>query len=438
MNNAFLTCYSIDVIYNNLNDIAQQWENESNTKVKKMKFQSAPYEILKHSILSQPRMMGTEGEKETTRFLLDFLRKMQLNPFTEEISWSTGMVTGRKFLYAMLALFVLLFNWVLRLVQPLNGYVGIFLPLVAIIFIVFFLKSLMDGKMTFFGKASSGQNVLCEIEPQHKKEDNTILYLTAHSDSISSTMPRASTKIMIAMVILFLLILLLTLADATLNLVSYFNPGVSVIGAIATLNLLVLVLTLIDIMLISISLFVQRVNNSPGACDNGSGSAILLSLAAYFQRNPTNNIHLKYIWFTAEEWGLYGSREYITMHKEDIVTNKDRSYIINVDMVGSELAYVEKAGFIKKKTFNEKLNTVIAKTAEENHIEARSYNTMLGNNSDHAPFKKQKVEAAFFLSNKDTKFIHSPQDTLDKVKPEKLDDAVALIIKVIQKLDRGD
>jgi hypothetical protein len=48
---------------------------------------------------------------------------------------------------------------------------------------------------------------------------------------------------------------------------------------------------------------------------------------------------------------------------------------------------------------------------------------------------KQKIEAAFFLSNKDTKFIHSPKDTLDKVKPEKLEDAAALLIKVIQKID---
>jgi len=40
------------------------------------------YNILKNSILSQPRMMGTKGEQETTEFLLEFLNKHKLSPFT--------------------------------------------------------------------------------------------------------------------------------------------------------------------------------------------------------------------------------------------------------------------------------------------------------------------------------------------------------------------
>jgi len=59
----------------------------------------------------------------------------------------------------------------------------------------------------------------------------------------------------------------------------------------------------------------------------------------------------------------------------------------------------------------------------------------MGNNSDHAPFRKLKMEVCFFLAKKDTKRIHGPKDTLEFVRPEKLDDAVCLIKGVVGKLD---
>ena len=47
-------------------------------------------------------------------------------------------------------------------------------------------------------------------------------------------------------------------------------------------------------------------------------------------------------------------------------------------MVGSELAYVGKAGFIRKKELNSKLNDLIEETALENEIEARRFKTLKG------------------------------------------------------------
>jgi Zn-dependent M28 family amino/carboxypeptidase len=144
---------------------------------------------------------------------------------------------------------------------------------------------------------------------------------------------------------------------------------------------------------------------------------------------------MKFIWCTAEEWGLYGSKGYVKAHKEELVANRNKSYVINVDMVGSELAYLDKAGLIFKKPFNIKLNTMIAQAADETGIEVRKFNSVISGNSDHAPFKKEKVEVCFFLAKKDTKLIHGPEDTLENVKPEKLEDGVELIKKVVEKID---
>lgn len=60
-------------------------------------------------------MMGTPGEKEVTRFLLDYLTRHQLNPFTEDIEWSTSSVNSRKILFLLMGLFIFLFNISLRL-----------------------------------------------------------------------------------------------------------------------------------------------------------------------------------------------------------------------------------------------------------------------------------------------------------------------------------
>lgn len=403
-----------------------------------MKLQSTPFEILKNSILSQPRMMGTEGEKETTRFLLDFLNQIQLKPYTEDIQWSTAFVAGRKYLYLLMGLCVVLFNLSLRLAQPWNGFLPILTVLLSIAIFAFGMKGLMNDKFKFIGEISSGKNVLCDIQPQGKKEDAARIYLTAHSDSISSNFPKIKMPAMIGMLLGYFIAVLVTITTSILNLLSFYNEQISLSPIISILHWVLFIVSIVIVVCVLVSQFIINENSSSGACDNGSGCAILLNLARYFHDHPLQNTRLKFIWCTAEEWGLYGSKEYVKSHQKEIADHRERSCIINVDMVGSELAYVAKSGFLKKKPFNEKLNTLIAETADENHIEARSYDTMLASNSDHAAFKKQKIEAAFFLSNKDTKFIHSPQDTLDKVKPEKLDDAVALLIKVIQKLDKDN
>lgn len=240
---------------------------------------------------------------------------------------------------------------------------------------------------------------------------------------------------MIGMLLGYFVAVLVTITTSILNLQVFYNQQISLLQTISVLQWVLLIVSIVNLVCVLASQFINNKNISSGVCDNGSGSAILLNLAGYFHEHPLHNTQLKFIWCTAEEWGLYGSKEYVRTHQKEIADHYERSCIINVDMVGSELAYVAKSGFLKKKPFNEKMNTLIAEVAEENHIEARAYNTMLANNSDHAAFMKQKIEAAFFLSNKDTKFIHSPKDTLDKVKPEKLEDAAALLIKVIQKID---
>ena len=131
-------------------------------------------------------------------------------------------------------------------------------------------------------------------------------------------------------------------------------------------------------------------------------------------------------------------KAYVKQHKEELLAMKDRFFNINVDMVGQEIAYMEKKGVFRKIPLNKTLNKLIKESAEEKEIEIRGFKSMMAGSSDHAPFKKIKLEVSTFLSKKDFKKIHCDKDTLDIVNPEKMAGAVELIKNVIQKLDKKE
>ena len=67
---------------------------------------------------------------------------------------------------------------------------------------------------------------------------------------------------------------------------------------------------------------------SPGVYDNGAGSAILIELLKYFKEHPAKR-NLKFIWFSAEERGLVGSKAFVKAHEEEL---KQIRFMINVDL----------------------------------------------------------------------------------------------------------
>lgn len=74
----------------------------------------------------------------------------------------------------------------------------------------------------------------------------------------------------------------------------------------------------------------DSVEDGPGADDNTSGTAALLEVARVLARRP-QAATIKFAWFTGEEAGLYGSREFVRR----AVANDDRiAGALNNDMIG--------------------------------------------------------------------------------------------------------
>jgi len=74
----------------------------------------------------------------------------------------------------------------------------------------------------------------------------------------------------------------------------------------------------------------DSVPDSPGANDNGGGSAIMVSLLKHFKHNPVRRT-LRFIWFGSEEQGLLGSQSYVKTHAKEM---GNVAMVVNIDGAG--------------------------------------------------------------------------------------------------------
>ncbi len=147
----------------------------------------------------------------------------------------------------------------------------------------------------------------------------------------------------------------------------------------------------------------DAVEGSPGADDNGSGTAAVLELARVFKDIDTD-LTMIFVLFDAEEWGLYGSYHYV----EDASANGDNIiYMFNLDMIG----HYENSN--QAKLFH---GNLIGKTLLCQHIA----DSLLGfdaepsgssGGSDHYPFQQYGYEATFLFEYIFSTVYHSPQDS---------------------------
>ncbi|MBO4691806.1 MAG: M28 family peptidase [Bacteroidales bacterium] len=125
-----------------------------------------------------------------------------------------------------------------------------------------------------------------------------------------------------------------------------------------------------------------------GANDNASGTAALVTLAAYYAQNrPKYDIY--FLSFSGEDANLRGSEFYAN---NPIVPLDRIKYLFNIDMIGDNnpVQYCEVSDEgMKGFALFEKIN-------EENHFFKSLNKGALAANSDHYPFAKRHVPCIFF------------------------------------------
>src|SRR5215468_2642724 len=159
------------------------------------------------------------------------------------------------------------------------------------------------------------------------------------------------------------------------------------------------------------------------AMDNATGVAVALSLARMLAPHVSECPRgLRICLFSAEEWGLVGSR--IWLERMDEAARRSMVFNLNLDAVGGAYALTAlTSGF-------ERLDVWIKDTAARAGLPIATHVPLMAN-SDHANFAAHGIPAVRLLAgfnapDGNLRLVLTAADTRDKVKPGELDQAVRI------------
>jgi hypothetical protein len=136
--------------------------------------------------------------------------------------------------------------------------------------------------------------------------------------------------------------------------------------------------------------------DAPGADDNGTGSAAVLSIARMFKKakiKPLATVH--FILFLGEEQGLYGSKAYVNNLSAE--EKRKIKAVLNMDMIGFDKT-PPLSVLLETNSFNRPMAEIIQKLGQKYaEISLRtSYNAW---GSDHAPFLQHGIPAVLTIES---------------------------------------
>jgi hypothetical protein len=159
----------------------------------------------------------------------------------------------------------------------------------------------------------------------------------------------------------------------------------------------------------------------PGANDNASGVALLLSLAKYYAANPPD-FSMVFICFSGEEAGLLGSK-YFT--ENPLIDLKNIRFLINTDLAGTgdEGITVVNATIFKKEYAL--LNSINNQYKYLTKINSRGKTA----NSDHYWFTQKGVPSFFIYTMGGIRAYHDIYDRAETLPLTEHEDLFRLIVK---------
>ena len=160
----------------------------------------------------------------------------------------------------------------------------------------------------------------------------------------------------------------------------------------------------------------DTVEGAPGANDNTSGVATALEVAEVLRRVPLA-LTVRFVFFGAEEYGLFGSEYYVQHMGSDPVVG-----MVNLDMegVGGRLQLARYRG-------RDDLVNAAAQTAGRLGIKVTVQSS---DGSDHVSFERVGVPVVF-LFRPDDPYYDTPKDTVDRVDPKLVEVSARLATAIV-------
>ena len=143
-----------------------------------------------------------------------------------------------------------------------------------------------------------------------------------------------------------------------------------------------------------------------GADDNASGVAAIIELAQKFKHDKNNKRSIVFVAFTAEEFGLIGSKAFVA---EPPFSLKKATAMFNFDMVG-------RLDSAKSLTIGGVGTALETKALVDSLV--YGFNVRISNDgygpSDHASFYGEDIPVIYFTSGIHDQY-HTPNDTYDRI-----------------------
>lgn len=164
----------------------------------------------------------------------------------------------------------------------------------------------------------------------------------------------------------------------------------------------------------------------PGANDNASGTAMLLSMAKYFKEHPVDYT-VVFIAFAGEEAGLVGSK-YFTEHP--VIKLSKIRFLVNLDIMGSG---EEGITVVNATLFRDEFK-LLQEINEEKNLLAQVKERGPAANSDHYWFTQKGVPAIFIYTMGPNKNYHDVFDKYEDLSFNEYEDITTLLVEFVQRL----
>ena len=161
----------------------------------------------------------------------------------------------------------------------------------------------------------------------------------------------------------------------------------------------------------------------PGANDNASGTAILISMAKYFKDFPID-CNIIFMAFAGEEIGLLGSKYFV----ENPLVNLDKiSFLVNLDIMGSGEDGITVVNATKfEKEFDE-----LVKINEDKQLLKQIKKRGPAANSDHYWFSEKGVPSFFIYTMGLNNNYHDIFDTYEALSFQEYEDITRLLVRFV-------
>lgn len=162
----------------------------------------------------------------------------------------------------------------------------------------------------------------------------------------------------------------------------------------------------------------------PGANDNASGVAMLLSLAKHYAAHKPK-YSIVFCFFSGEEAGLEGSRYFV---QHPYFKLKKVKFVLNVDIMGG----AEKGITLVNGTKHEEaFDTFVSLNEEKNYLNLIKKRGPTAN-SDHYFFSQSGVPAFFIYSMGSVRNYHDIFDTAENTPLNKFDEVQSLLLDFVK------